>query len=139
MGLYMRPIGKSKTGFEKHFVEIFEMVSQGKIPQPTFFDKLKEKKTPTKDELWQEWFSKQIQPYETIKAPRVGRDKEANEWIINKYDEFEQKPPLHKFLQNYDGDYVVELAKDKAVFLFTLPLDKTKMYFEANFFETAKT
>ena len=109
----MRPMGKPKAGFEKRFVEIFEMVSQDKIPQPTFFDKLKGKKTPTKDELLKEWFSNQIQTYETIKAPRVGRDIEADEWIRNKYDELEQKPPLNKFLQDYDGYYVVELAKEQ--------------------------
>ena len=113
MGLDMRPMGKPKPGFEKRFVEIFEMVSQDKIPQPTFFDKLKGKKMPTKDELLQEWFDNQIQTYETIKAPRVGRDKEADEWIRNKYDELEQKPPLDQFLKDYDGYYVIELAKEQ--------------------------
>ena len=113
MGLDMRPMGKPKPGFEKRFVEIFEMVSQDKIPQPTFLDKLKGKKMPTKDELLQEWFDNQIQTYETIKAPRVGRDKEADEWIRNKYDELEQKPPLDQFLKEYDGYYVIELAKEQ--------------------------
>ena len=113
MGLDMRPMGKPKPGFEKRFVEIFEMVSQDKIPQPTFLDKLKGKKMPTKDELLQEWFDNQIQTYETIKAPRVGRDKEADEWIKAKYDELEEKPPLDKFLKEYDGYYVIELAKEQ--------------------------
>ena len=113
MGLDMRPMGKPKPGFEKRFVEIFEMVSQDKIPQPTFLDKLKGKKIPTKDELLQEWFDNQIQTYETIKAPRVGRDKEADEWIKAKYDELEEKPPLDKFLKEYDGYYVIELAKEQ--------------------------
>lgn len=71
MGLGTRPIGKPKPGFENRFIEIFEMVTQHKIPQPTFLGKLKGKKTPTKDELLQEWFENQIQSYETIKAPRV--------------------------------------------------------------------
>ena len=53
MGLDMRPMGKPKLGFEKRFVEIFEMVSKDQIPQPTFFEKLKGKKIPTKDELLQ--------------------------------------------------------------------------------------
>jgi hypothetical protein len=48
MGLDMRPMGKPKPGFEKRFVEIFEMVSQDKIPQPTFLDKLKGKKNAYK-------------------------------------------------------------------------------------------
>ncbi len=113
MGLDMRPMGKPKLGFEKRFVEIFEMVSQDKVPQPTFFDKLKGKKMPTKDELLQEWFDNQIQTYETIKAPRVGRDKEADEWIRNKYDELEQKPLLDQFLKDYEGYYVIDLAKEQ--------------------------
>ena len=79
MGLDMRPMGKPKPGFEKRFLEIFEMLTKDKIPQPTFLEKLKGKKAPTKDELLQEWFAIQIQSYETIKAPRVGQDKEADE------------------------------------------------------------
>ncbi len=113
MGLDMRPIGKPKLGFEKRFVEIFEMVSQDKIPQSTFLDKLKGKKALTKDELLQEWFANQIQSYETIKAPRVGQDTEADEWIKAKYSEIERKPPLDNFLKEHEGFYVIELAKEQ--------------------------
>lgn len=112
MGLDMRPMGKPKPGFEKRFVEIFNMLSKDTIPKPSFIDKLKGKKYPTKDELLQEWFASQIQTYETIKSPRVGRDKEADEWIRNKYNELKQKPPLEQFLKDYDGYYVIELAKE---------------------------
>src|SRR5207249_3822615 len=112
MGLDMRPMGKPKPGFEKRFVEILEMVTQDKIPQPTFLDKLRGKKLPKKEELLHEWLANQIQTYETIKAPRVGRDKEADDWIRRKYDELEQKPPLEEFLKKYDGYYVIELAKE---------------------------
>ena len=113
MGLDMRPMGKPKQGFEKRYLEIYEMISQNKIPQPTFLDKLRGRKYPTKDELLQEWFANQIQTYETIKAPRVGRDKEADDWIKNKYNELEQKPPLDKFLKEHEGYYVIKLAKEQ--------------------------
>lgn len=113
MGLDMRPMGKPKPGFEKRFVDIFEMVTNNTIPQPSFIDKLQGKKYPTKDELLQEWFANQIQTYETIKAPRVGQDKEADEWLGNKYNELEQKPPLDQFLKEYEGYYVIELAKEQ--------------------------
>lgn len=113
MGLDMRPMGKPKPGFEKRYYEIFEMISKDNIPKPSFLDKLKGKKYPTKDELLQEWLANQIQTYETIKSPRVGRDKEAEEWIINKYNELQQKPPLEQFLKDYDGYYVIELAKEQ--------------------------
>jgi len=109
----MRPMGKPKSGFEKRFVEIFDMVTKDKIPQPSFFDKLKGKKQQTKDELLQEWFANQIQSYETIKAPRVGRDKEADDWIKNKYNEVEQKLSLNEFLSEHNGYYVIELAKEE--------------------------
>jgi hypothetical protein len=71
MGLDMRPLGKPKKGFEKRFKEIFEMVESDNIPKPSFLDKLKGKKNPTKDQLIQEWFENQIPTYETIKAPML--------------------------------------------------------------------
>jgi len=113
MGLDMRPMGKPKPGFEKRFVDIFEMVTKDKIPQPSFLDKLKGKKYPTKIELLNEWFENQITTYETIKAPRVGRDKDAEEWIRNKYNLLEQKPSLEQFLKEHDGYYVIELALEQ--------------------------
>src|SRR4051812_41216568 len=113
MGLDMRPMGKARPGFEKRFIEIFEMLTQDKIPQPTHSDKLKGKKLSTKDELLQEWFANQISTYETIRAPRVGRDKEADDWIRKKYDKLEQKPLLDEFLKEHDGYYVIELAKEQ--------------------------
>ena len=109
----MRPMGKPKPGFEKRFAEVFEMVSKNNIPQPSFLDKLKGKKYPTKDELLQKWLANQIQTYETIRAPRVGRDKEADEWIRDKYNELQKKPPLEQFLKDHDGYYVIELAKEQ--------------------------
>jgi hypothetical protein len=112
MGLDMRPMGKPKPGYEERFLEIFKMISQNQIPQPTIFDKLKGRKLPTKEELLQEWFANQIPTHETIKAPRVGRDKEANDWVNNKYNEVEPKPSFDEFLKEYQGYYVIELAKE---------------------------
>ena len=108
MGLDMRPLGKPKPGFEKRFAEIFEMLSQNNIPQSSNGNKL-----PSREELLQEWFAGQIQTYETIKAPRVGSDKEADDWIKSRYDELEKKPPLDEFLKEYQGYYVIELAKEQ--------------------------
>lgn len=113
MGLDMRPMGKPKAGFEERFLEIFQMLSTDNIPQPSMYDKLKGKKYPTKEELLDEWFSNQIESYETIKAPKVGQNQEANNWIQNKYNELEEKPPLEEFLNEYDGFYVIELAKEQ--------------------------
>lgn len=113
MGLYMRPMGKPKPGFERRFTEIFEMLSKNRIPQASFLEKLKGKKYPTRDEILQEWFAIQIPTYETIGAPRVGRDKEADEWLRNKYDKSETNISLDEFLKNHEGYYVIELAKEQ--------------------------
>jgi hypothetical protein len=106
-------MGKPKSGFERRFAEIYEMVSQNKIPKATIADKLKGIKKPTREELLEEWYEIQIPTYETIKAPRVGYDKSADEWIKSKYDELEQKPPFEEFLNENNGYYVIELAQEQ--------------------------
>jgi len=113
MGLDMRPMGKPKPGFEKRFVQIMRIIEGKEEQKLSFIEKLMGKKIKSKEELLDEWFSNQIPAYETIKAPRVGRDKEADEWIKNKYEELENKPPLNEFLNEYKGYYVIELAKEK--------------------------
>jgi len=112
MGLDMRPMGKPKSGKERRFLEIYEMVSTDKIPKPSFIGKLKGEKSPTKEELLDEWYAIQIPTYETLKSPRVGSDLEADNWIKQKYDEMEEKPPLEEFLESYKGYYVIELSKE---------------------------
>jgi len=109
----MRPMGKPKPGFEKRFLEIFKIISENKIRKPTIIEKLKGIKYPTEEELLEEWFANQIPSYETIKAPKVGRDKKADLWIREKYEELEEKPPLNEFLKEYEGYYVIELAKEE--------------------------
>lgn len=112
MGLDLRPMGKPKPGFEKRYEEIFKMIAEDKIPKASIIDKIKGKRYPTREELLKEWFLIQIPSYETIKAPKVGRDNEADIWIRQKYEELEQKPPIDEFLKDYEGYYVIELAKE---------------------------
>ncbi len=113
MGLDMRPMGKPKLGFEKRYAEIFQMISTNNIPKPSFLDKLKGKKYPTKDELLKEWFDNQISTYETIKAPMVGKDQEAEDWLKERYNELDNKPPYNDFLREHQGFYVIQLAKEQ--------------------------
>lgn len=108
----MRPMGKPKPGFERRYLEIFEMLSKNKIPQATFLDRLKGKRLPTKEELLKEWLANQIQTYETIRAPRVGRDKEADEWVKKKYSNTDKSVSESEFIKKHDGYYVIELAKE---------------------------
>ena len=117
MGLDMRPLGKPKPGYEKRFSELFNIFfREEEYPKPTFWGKLFGKKYPTEEELTQEWFDIQIPSYETIKAPCVGRDKEADEWAKEryheKYDDSDEKPTFEEFMKHINGYYVIELAKE---------------------------
>ncbi len=109
----MRPMGRPKPGLEKRFIEIFEMLSTGEIPKQSFVDKLKGKKPLTKDDLLAEWFAIQIPSYETIKAPWVGRDKEAEDWVREKYSETDKSVSEEDFRIKHEGFYVIELAKER--------------------------
>lgn len=112
MGLDMIPIGKPKPGFENRFLELFELLSQDDIPKPSFWNRLIGKKSPTKEELLEEFNAIQILTYETIKAPKVGRDPEADEWIREQYFLLDEKPNLKSYLKELEGYYVIELAKE---------------------------
>lgn len=133
MGLDMRPLGKPKAGFEKRYAEIFEMLSKDEIPQPSFFDKLKGKKVPTKEELLEEWFANQITTYETIKAPRVGRDIEADAWAMAQYHKLEDKPPVDEFMKRHEGYYVITLAKEKDGVPVYISFDQDENVFRGEF------
>lgn len=113
MGLDMRPMGKPKPGFEKRFLEIYRMLSRGKIPPLTADEKAAGKKWPTKDALVEEWYANQIPSYETIKAPKVGRDQAADDWLRDCYEELEEKPTFEAFFSEYEGYYVIALAEEE--------------------------
>ena len=112
MGLDMIPLGKPIPGYKKRFIEIFQMIFNDEIPQPSFIDKLLGRKCPTREELLEEWDEIQIPSYETIKAPRVGRDKEADDWALDIYNNLKNKPPFDEYMKDMNGYYVVELAKE---------------------------
>ena len=107
----MRPLGKPQKGFEKRYLELYEMIESNNFPKPTFFERLSGKKYPPKDELVGEWFSNQITSYETIKAPKVGRDVEADNWLKEKFSKLEDQPTYKEFLAEHEDFYVIELAK----------------------------
>lgn len=113
MGLDMRPMGKPKKGFEKRYVEIFNIVSGKEEQKLTRIEKFSGKKLKSKEELLQEWFDNQIQSYESIKAPKVGRDEVANNWATTQYEHTEKEKSLEDFLAELQGYYVINLAKEK--------------------------
>lgn len=112
MGLDMRPMGKPKLGFEKRFIEIFEIIEKNEFEEPTFFQKLLGKKVHTKENLLNEWFENILPTYETIKAPMVGRDQEANDWAKENYEKINNKPAFEEYINEMNGFYVIEKAKE---------------------------
>jgi hypothetical protein len=112
MGLDWRPMGKPKPGYEDRFNQIFRIIQGSEKQSLSLLDKLKGKKIPSREELLQEWFDIQIKSYETIKAPRVGRDAEADNWIREQYESTDKSTPLSAFVDQYNGYYVISLAKE---------------------------
>ena len=112
MGLDWRPMGKPKAGFEERFKQIFLILTDKEKQEISLFDKLKGKKIKTKEELLEEWFDISEKTYETIKAPQVGRDKIADEWIRGKYQETDKTISEEEFIKEYQDYYVIELAKE---------------------------
>jgi hypothetical protein len=108
MGLDWRPLGKPKPGYKERFDELFRIL-RGIDPIPVN----PVTKTPfSREELKQEWFDIQVPSYETIKAPMVGRDQEANDWVEKRYRESEQSGSVDDWHRHYQGYYVIELAKE---------------------------
>lgn len=108
----MRPMGKPKPGFEERFDQIFRILQGKEKDDRSFMDKLFGRKAIDKQALLQEWFAIQIPSYETIKAPRVGRDAEADEWIRNQYEQTDKAMSEADFIKQHEDFYVIELAKE---------------------------
>jgi hypothetical protein len=112
MGLDWRPMGKPKPGSEERFNQLFHLIQGKEKVQLSFWEKLLGKEPPKKEQLLKEWFSMLIPSYETIKAPRVGRDIAADEWLKSKYVKSEETPSFEKFAKEHAGYYVIELAEE---------------------------
>jgi hypothetical protein len=112
MGLDWRPMGKPLPGFEDRYQQLFRIL-QGKEKQSlSIWDNLKGKKGPAREVLLKEWFGLSTPSYETIEAPRVGRDAEADDWLEEEYEKTDKSIPWQEFLRNHQGYYVIELAKE---------------------------
>ena len=99
----MRPLSKPKAGQEKRFYELYSLI-------------LSENLAPDQQEqLLEEWFALGIPSYETIKAPQVGRDAQADVWLREQYEANDNpdKPPFDEVYQDYQGYYVIELATEQ--------------------------
>jgi len=108
MGLDWRPLGKPKPECKERFDQLFRILN-GSEPIPVIPGT---KKRYSREALKEEWFEIQIPSYETIKAPMVGRDPEADEWVKAQYDASDKSDSLEFWYQHYKGYYVIELAKE---------------------------
>ncbi|WP_246057533.1 hypothetical protein [Leptospira gomenensis] len=112
MGLDMRPLGKPKPGYENEYIKIFNILQSREKQKINLIEKLLGKKENTFEQLLVIWNELQISPFETIKAPMVGRDFEANMWLNSLYETTDKSIEKEEFFQNYNGYYVIELAKE---------------------------
>lgn len=112
MGLDWRPIGKPKPRFEKRFNQLFSLIQGKEKIKVSFIDKILGKGKSNREKLLQEWFSIQIPSYETIKAPRVGRDPAADEWLKNEYEKSKKTSSFEDFAKEFEEYYVIELAEE---------------------------
>ena len=138
MGLDWRPLGKPKPGHEERYYYLLRLIQGTEKIQLSFLDKLKGKKVPTQDELLQEWFSIQISSYETIKAPKVGRDIAADEWLQNEYANSEKAVKFDEFAKDYEGYYVIELAEEEDGVPMYIPAGQDRNVFRGQFLDDCK-
>ncbi len=138
MGLDWRPLGKPKPGFEERFDHLFRLIQGKEKVQLSFLDKLKGKRLPKREELLQEWFSIQIKSYETIKAPRVGRDKAADEWLKNQYAKSDKSHSFDEFAKEHDGYYVIDLAEETDGAPMYIALGQDRNVFRGQFLDDCK-
>lgn len=138
MGLDWRPLGKPKLGHEKRYYYLFRLIQATEKVELSLLDKLRGKKVPTQDELLREWFSIQIPSYETIKAPKVGRDIAADEWLQNEYSKSDKTVSFDEFAKDYDGYYVIELAKEEDGVPMYIPAGQDRNIFRGQFLDDCK-
>lgn len=138
MGLDWRPMGKPKPGLEERYIQIFRILQGVEKQELSFIDRIKGKKLPTKEQLLEEWFANQIPTYETIKAPQVGRDKIADDWIKEKYNESDKSVSLDQFIHDHHGYYVIELAGELDGVPMYIAMQQDRNVFRGQFLDDCK-
>jgi hypothetical protein len=139
MGLDWRPMGKPKPGFEERHKQIFRIIQgEEKLKELSFVDKLLGKRPVTNEQLIEDFLDNIIETYETIKAPRVGYDEVANNWIKSKYLESDKSLTEEDFFKEYLGYYVIELAEEQDGVPVYIALGQDENVFRAQFLDDCK-
>jgi hypothetical protein len=118
MGLDWNPLGKPRTGLERQFYDLLGRVTVEnwlqpspvqQVPLPEGIDRAAGREYQNR--LWKELTEITISPYETLGAPRVGRDAAGDAWIRNKYENAPNKSAsIDEWVQKFQGFYVIELV-----------------------------
>jgi hypothetical protein len=139
MGLDWRPMAKPKPGFEERHKQIFRIIQgEEKLKELSFVDKLSGRRPITNEKLIEEFLDNTIETYETIKAPRVGYDEVANNWIKSKYLESDRSLTQEDFFKEYVGYYVIELAEEQDGVPVYIALGQDENVFRAQFLDDCK-
>lgn len=101
MGLDLIPMGRPKAGMNKRFTEVFSILTGKQSPG-----------NKTIEEIQEEWFSIQDPAYETIKAPLVGRDQSAEEWVKKKYESSDKSESFQSYFDKLRGFYIIDIAEE---------------------------
>lgn len=115
MGLDWNPIGKAKRGHEEEFERLFHVLGDNPVNAGFIERLLRRLRGFDRDKTSARWFEIQVTPYETLGAPRVGRDAAADEWARTLYRNLpaEKKTQQEQqFLDELNGYYVLQLVPD---------------------------
>ena len=115
MGLDWNPLGKPKPGYEEEFASIFQQL--GESSNWGWLEKRRRRREGRDHEgLHKRWSEIEIRPHETVGAPQVGSNAEADAWARKRYKELQaaEEPELpeseSEFMQQMQGGYVLALA-----------------------------
>jgi hypothetical protein len=93
MGLDLLPLGKPKPGFEKEWERAMKPLYSGGQESPNEYSNR---------------IKISLLPYQVINAPRVGHDKEADDWML-KHKPKDEALSDEEFLEKNKDYYVIEL------------------------------
>lgn len=102
MALEWNPLSKPKPGREAEFLRLFRLMRRIRAIDPQAIDRCS---------LNRRWMEIQIPPHETLRAPRVGTDAVADEWVLSRYRDWPHPTQTEaEFIEEMRGFYVLPLA-----------------------------
>jgi hypothetical protein len=119
MGLDWIPGNKPKPGYEREFIKIVTSTAGDKLAakdRPRLAGALRDRlaglagKTPSQEQMRARFAEISISAFETLQAPRVGFDSEADRWARDLHAKRSIAENIEDWLAKMRGYYVVALA-----------------------------